>query len=163
MTRTQFVLLFSIISMSLVLLVACSSISPSTTSSSSSIQSAENLTQAFISAYEARHAADWLSLFSNEAIFMDNGNPSFRKEGGEGEYVRNSQTYVNYLFQKENFAMKFSSHFVSADGHFIALTSIFTDTGKDGNPASVPMVIILEVKDGKIIREDDYYDSSPYY
>jgi ketosteroid isomerase-like protein len=161
MTRTQFVLLFSIISMSLVLLVACSSISPSTTSSSSSIQSAENLAQAFISAYEARHAADWLNLFSNEAIFMDNGNPSFRKEGGV--YARDSQTYVNYLFQKENFAMKFSSHFVSADGHFIALTSIYTDTGKDGNPASVPMVIILEVKDGKIIREDDYYDSSPYY
>ena len=161
MTRTQFVLLFSIISMSLVLLVACSSLSPSTTSSSSSIQSAENLAQAFISAYEARHAADWLSLFSSEAIFMDNGNPTSRKFGGV--YVRNSQTYVNYLFQKENFAMKFSSHFVSADGHFIALTSIYTDTGKDGNPASVPMVIILEVKDGKIIREDDYYDSSPYY
>jgi limonene-1,2-epoxide hydrolase len=38
-----------------------------------------------------------------------------------------------------------------------------TFTGKDGNLASVPIMVILEVKDGKIIREDDYYDGSPFF
>ena len=162
MTRIQFFLSFTILSMSLVVVVACSSHTPSGVSNQSSpVQVAENLAQAFISSYEAKQAADWLNLFSYEAVFMDNGNATSRKEGVV--YIRHSQTYVNYLFSLQNFSMKFSSHFVSEDGRFIALTATYTNTGKDGNPASVPMEIILEVKDGKIIREDDYYDSSPFY
>jgi hypothetical protein len=32
--------------------------------------------------------------------------------------------------------------------------------GKDKEPASVPMVILLELRNGKITREADYYDGS---
>jgi len=160
MTRIKFLIFFTILSMGLVLVVACSSLSPSPTHTSQTTV-AESIAQAFISSYEAKQAADWLNLFSSEAVFMDNGNATSRKEGVV--YIRHSQTYVNYLFSLQNFSMKFSSPFVSEDGRFIALTGTYTYTGKDGNPASVPMEIILEVKDGKIIREDDYYDSSPFY
>jgi ketosteroid isomerase-like protein len=162
MTRIKFLLSFTILSMGLVVVVACSSRTPSGVSNQSSpVRVAENLAQAFISSYEAKQAADWLNLFSYEAVFMDNGNPTYRKLGVV--YIRNDQIAINHLFSLQNFSMKFSSHFVSEDGRFIALTGTYTYTGKDGNPASVPMEIILEVKDGKIIREDDYYDSSPFY
>ena len=59
--------------------------------------------------------------------------------------------------------MKLNSHFVLRDGRFVAVTGTYTTTGKDGNLTSVPIVIILEVIDGKIIREDQYYDNSPFY
>ena len=162
MNRTKFPLFFIILSMSLVLLVSCASPAPSAVSNQSSpVQVAEKLAQAFISSYEAKQATDWLNLFSSEAVFMDNANATYRKEGVV--YMRDNKTYVSYLFALKNFSMKFSSHFVSEDGRFIALTGIYTNTGKDGNPASVPMEIILELKDGMVIREDDYYDSGPFY
>ncbi len=160
MTRIKFLIFFTILSLSSVVVVACSSLSPSPTHTSPTTV-AESIAQAFISAEEAKQAADYLGLFAYEAVFMDNSNATLRKLGGL--YVRNSQQHVIDIFKQKNYGVKFSSHFVSEDGRFIALTGIYTNTGKDGNPASVPLEIILEVKDGKIIRQDDYYDSSPFY
>jgi ketosteroid isomerase-like protein len=158
---------FAILSISLILLVACSSISPSATAAlppptaTVEISVVEDLAQAFISAYESEQVTDYLALFSYDAIFMDNSTP-FRNYV-VADLVRNSRTYVNNLFKNTNFGMKLNSHFVSRDGRFVALTGTYTNTGKDGNPASVAIVIILEVKDGKIIREDQYYDNSLFY
>jgi ketosteroid isomerase-like protein len=153
MKRAGFPLCFAILSISL--FVACSGNSPSATAT------AEKVAQAFISAFEAEQVGDYMALFQQDAIYMDNSNATMRKEGAD--YIRNYFTYVNYLFQHTNFAYKFSSYFVSPDGRFIALSGTYTNTGKDGKIASVPLQVILEVKDGKIIREDDYYDSSPFY
>jgi len=121
----------------------------------------EEFAQAFIAAYESEQATDYLALFSYEAIFMDNSTP-FRSYV-VADLIRNSGSYVNNLFKNTNFGMKLNYHFVSRDGRFVALTGTYTNTGKDGNLASVPIVIILEVIDGKIIREDQYYDNSPFY
>jgi ketosteroid isomerase-like protein len=157
---------FAILSIGLLVLVACSSMSPSATATlppptaTAVISVVEDLAQAFISAYESEQAADYLALFSYEAIYMDNSIPYNNGEGAI--FVRNSRTYVNHLFKNTNFGMKLNSHFVSRDGRFVALTGTYTNTGKDGNPASVSIVIILEVKDGKIIREDWYYDNSSF-
>jgi ketosteroid isomerase-like protein len=129
--------------------------------STADISVVENLAKAYIFAYESEQAADYLALFSYEAIFLDNSTP-FRSYV-IAELVRNSGPYVNNLFKNTNFGMKLDSHIVSRDGRFIALTGTYTNTNKDGNLASVPIVIILEVKDGKIIREDQYYDNSPFY
>ncbi len=127
----------------------------------SPVSAAESLAQAYIAANDGKQAVDYLDLFSDDAVYMDNGNAAAREEGVV--YVRNSRTYVIYLFSLKNYAMKMSSHFVSADGRFIALSGTYTNTGKDGNPASVPVAVLLEVKDGKLVREDVYYDSSPFY
>jgi hypothetical protein len=125
------------------------------------ISDIEDLSQVFISAYASEQAADYLALFSYDAIFMDNSTP-FRSSV-EADLIRNSESYVNNLFKTTNFGMKLNSHFISRDGRFVALTGTYTNTGKDGNLASVPIVIILEVKDGKILREDWYYDNSTFY
>jgi hypothetical protein len=79
------------------------------------------------------------------------------------DLVRNSGAYVRNLFKNTNFGIKVHFHFISRDGRFVALTGTYTNTGRDGNLASVPVVIILEVKDGKIVREDWYYDNSLFY
>lgn len=121
----------------------------------------EDLARAFILAYESEQAADYLALFSDEAIFLDNSTP-FRNEV-VADLVRNSGTYVNNVFKKTNFAMKLDSHFVSRDGRFVAFTGQYSNTGKAGNLATVPIVVILEVRDGKIMREDWYYDNSVFY
>jgi ketosteroid isomerase-like protein len=167
MTRKQFLLLFVGLSLLNVMAAACSGLSPSPTPTlppptpTSPIPATESLAQAFVTTYEAKQAADWLALFSNDALFMDNGNPAARKEGVM--YMRDQHTYVKYLFALPHFSMKFSSHFVSDDGRFIALSGTYTFTDKKGEIASVPIMIILEVKDGKIVREDDYYDGSPFF
>ncbi len=133
--------------------------SPETATAAYSI--VENLADNFVMAYETENATNYLGLFTYEAIFADNSTP-FRSYV-TAELVRNSGNYVNNLFKNTNFRLKFSSHIVSRDGRFIALTGTYTKTGKDGNLASVPIVIVLEVKDGKIIREDQYYDNSLFY
>ena len=167
MTLKQHLLFCAGLFLFLVMAAACSGLSPSPTPTlplptpTSPVLAAESVAQAFITAYEAKQAENWLALFSNDALFMDNGNDEFRKEGAH--YVRNEQTFVKHLFSLKNFSMKFNSYFVSDDGRFIALNGTYTSTGKDGNPASVPIMIILEVVDGKIIREDDYYDGSPFF
>ncbi len=167
MTRKQFLLLFVGLSLLSVMTASCSNLPSSPTPTlppptpTSPIPATENLAQAFITTYEAKQAADWLALFSNDALFMDNGSPHARKEGVR--YMRDDQTYVKYLFSLPHFSMKFGSHFISDDGRFIALSGTYTFTGKKGELASVPIMIILEVEDGKIIREDDYYDGSPFF
>ena len=124
------------------------------------ISAVEDLAQAFIAAYEAERPGDYLGLFSDDAIYLDNSIP-YRSQV-VADPVRSSGSYVRYLFTRPNFGMKFHSHIVARDGRFVALTGTYTNTGKDGNPASVPIVVILEVKAGKIIREDWYYDNTPF-
>ncbi len=122
---------------------------------------AESLAQAYIAANAGKDAVAYLDLFSYDAVYMDNSNATARNEGVV--YMRNGRSYVIYLFSLKNYGMKMNSHFVSVDGRFVALSGTYTNTGKDGNPASVPVAVILEVRDGKLIREDVYYDPSPFY
>ena len=169
MTHFRKLLSVAILSVGLIAAAACSTPSPAPTpiptapipTPTSPAAVADSLALAFITAEESKQAADYLDLFWDDAIYMDNSNATSRQLGGE--YMRNSHSIVIEMFKHENYAMKWNSHFVSADGRFIALSGTYTNTGKDGNPASVPIAVILEVKDGKLIREDVYYDPSPFY
>jgi hypothetical protein len=167
MKRKQFLLLLAGSFLFMVIGAGCSVLSHSPTPTlppptpTAPIPAAENLAEDFVSTYEAKQASEWLALFSQDAFFLDNGNPHAREEGPM--YIRDNKTYVKYLFSLPHFSMKFSSYFISNDGRFIALSGIYTFTGKDGKLASVPIMIILEVQDGVIIREVDYYDGSPFF
>jgi ketosteroid isomerase-like protein len=55
-------------------------------------------------------------------------------------------------FSDEKFKSKLNRFFVSADGHFAAVQGIYDDA----KTMSTPMVILIEVKDGKIIKQYDY-------
>jgi hypothetical protein len=116
--------------------------------------------KAFISAYEAKSAKDYLAAFDKDAIYTDLGRASIRNSGSM--YVRDLNTAILQTFKEPVFQYKVNSSFVSDDGRFAAIDGIYTDVGKDKKPASVPMVILLELRDGKIIHETDYYDGSPF-
>jgi hypothetical protein len=131
---------------------------PTTTADISVVQ---NLAEAYISAIGSKQASDYLALYSYDAIFLDSSTPY--RSSGLYDLVRNSQNYVINLFKNTNFGMKLDSYVVSRDGRFIVLTGTYTNMGKDGNLSSVPIIIILEVKDGKIIRDDWYYDNNSFY
>ncbi len=167
MLHKNFLLIFAGFFILLVMVASCSGASTSFTPTmlaitpTSPVAGAEDLAQAFITTYEAKQATEWLALFSENALFQDNGSPYARDEGAL--HMHDNITYVKYLFALPHFSMKFSSHFISTDGRFITLVGTYTFTGKDGKSASVPIVIILEQQDGKIIREDDYYDGSPFF
>lgn len=148
------------------LLAACglNSTTPAQTPSptaTADIPIVQNLAQAFMAAYRSENVGNYFSLFSDDAVFLDNSTP-FRSFVTY-ELVRNSQNYVSNLFKSTNFVMELNTYVVSRDGRFIFLTGTYTNTGKDGKLASVPIVIILEVENGKIVREDQYYDNSRFY
>jgi ketosteroid isomerase-like protein len=116
--------------------------------------------KAFIAAYEAKSAKDYLATFDKDAVYTDLGRASIRNSGSM--YVRDLSSAVAQAFQEPDFQFKVNSSFVSDDGRFAAIDGVYTDVGKDKKPASVPMVILLELRDGKIVHETDYYDGSPF-
>jgi ketosteroid isomerase-like protein len=115
---------------------------------------------AYIAAYQAKDTQQILPLFSGDAIYMDQGSPEFRAIGEMN--VSSITTAWAQTFQDPLFQVNFESYFISSDGTSAALKTVYTDKNANGNPTSVPMIIILEIKDGKIVREDDYYDYSPF-
>ncbi len=59
--------------------------------------------------------------------------------------------------------MKLNCHYATRDDRFRAFTGTCANAGTEGNRAAVLIVIILEVKDGKIHRPDWYDDNSTFY
>ena len=152
MTRRIYLALFVVLAV--LALTACSS------GPSPAVSKADTLVKAYITAYQAKDAKQTLSLFSEDAIYMDQGSPGFRSTGEM--YARNFNTAWAQTFQDPLFQVKFETHFISSDGTSATLKTVYTNKGKNGNTASVPMIIMLGIKDGKIVREDDYYDFSPF-
>ncbi len=165
--RSRYPFFLAVSSICLLQLVTCSGVSPEPpvttvpTTATVTISAVEDVTRAFISAYEAKEPADYLALFSDDAIFLDNSVP-YRSEVVV-DLVRISGPYVRNLFTRTNFGIKFQSRTISRDGRRVALTGSYSNTGKDGNLASVPIIVMIEIKDGKIVREDQYYDNTAFY
>jgi hypothetical protein len=53
--------------------------------------------------------------------------------------------------------------FVSSDGQFTTFEGTFTYIGKDKTISSVPVVAILEFKEGKNIHEALYHDGRKFF
>jgi len=121
---------------------------------------AKAVVKAFVSAYEAKSAKNYLAVFDTDAIYSDAGRASIRNAGSM--YVRDLNMAIAQTFQEPDFQFKVNSSFVSDDGRFAAIDGVYTDVGKDKKVVSVPMVILLELRNGKIIHETDYYDGSPF-
>jgi hypothetical protein len=150
-------LLAGALALSLFVSAACGAAQPT---GGGALAGSKAAVKAFVSAYEAKSAKDYLAVFDKDAIYSDLGRASIRNAGSM--YVRDLNTAIAQTFQEPDFQFKAKSSFVSDDGRFAAIDGIYTDVGKDKKPASVPMVILLELRDGKIIHETDYYDGSPF-
>jgi len=114
---------------------------------------AESLVEAYISAYEAKDAGAYLSLFSKDADYIDFAVQVHAK-------ISQLKHELASSFHREGFRFGIHSFFISADGQFAALQGTYTDSTRTGEPASVPIASLLRISGGKITREALYYDGS---
>ncbi len=121
---------------------------------SADIAAAEAIAKKFTEASSTKNADQYIALLSTDYNFMDYG-----VNDGPINYSEMKLTAPT-LFQIPNFQLKISSTIVSADGRFITVLSMYTFSSKNGQPATVPAVGILEIRDGKITSETWYYDGS---
>ena len=113
----------------------------------------DSLLNAYISAYKAKDARAYLSLFSPEADYVDFGVQVHAKISQLRDELASS-------FRRQSFRLVFHSSFLSADGKSAALQGTYNDTGRSGDPASVPIASLLQLAGHKITREALYYDGS---
>ena len=111
------------------------------------------LATTYASAYEAKDADAYLSLFSRDADYVDFAVQVYAK-------IRSLKEELRRSFQRHDFQMSVHSIFVSSDGGFAALRGTYTDTTRSQHQVSVPIVSILEMRSGKIQKESLYYDGS---
>ena len=116
---------------------------------------AETLVKAYIAAYEAKDATEYLSLFSKDAVYVDFAVQVHAK-------IRQLREELVSSFRRQSFQFSIRSFFVSGDGRFAALQGRYRDSVKSGQSASVPIAAFLEIHEGKITREALYYDGSQF-
>ena len=118
-------------------------------------RTARSLVTAYVSAYQVKDVAAYLSLFSKGADYVDYGVQVHKK-------IRQLKEELRLSFHREEFHLVIHSFFVSTDGRFAALMGSYTDTERSGRAISVPIVSILEFHNGEIIKESLYYDGSDF-
>lgn len=144
--------------------VACSQVQPTrvvtsvpVTPTASPVSIAETLAKQYWTAYETKNADLYYSLFSSDALYMDYG-VNF---GPLRVMDIKDETYSG--FASKYFEYKITSSYVSADGSHVTLEGTYTDWVKGGNnTVSVPCLSILEIRDGKIVKESLYYNGAPF-
>jgi hypothetical protein len=124
-----------------------------TTDTRSTSGSRDSLLTAYTSAYQARDARVYLSLFAPDADYVDYGVQVHAK-------ISQLKDELTSSFQRQAFRLVFHSGFLSADGKSAALQGTYTDSARSGDPASVPIASFLQIVGGKITREALYYDGS---
>ena len=113
----------------------------------------DSLLNAYISAYQAKDARAYLSLFSQDADYVDFAVQVHAK-------ISQLKGELASSFHRESFRLVFHSSFLSADGKSAALQGTYNDSARGGEPASVPIASFLQIAKGKITREAIYYDGS---
>ncbi|MGE5248810.1 MAG: nuclear transport factor 2 family protein [Bacteroidota bacterium] len=114
------------------------------------------LVQGWVDAYHAKDADKFMSFFAEDAVYLDTAIKDF------GTFSRDSlDRMVHSTFQEEGFKIEVTSFFVSPDGKFAVAQGSYYDLNKAGKQVAMPVAMILEIRDGKIIKETDYYDRGP--
>jgi ketosteroid isomerase-like protein len=134
-------------------------VAPPSTVAPSAVLQAESIAQQYASAFEERDVDKYFLLHSDDALYVDNGIGYDSKPAKVRLYVQELQALFRYV---DSFQVKMTSHFISTDGRFVVLQGTYSDWGKSGFPTTVPIVIVVEIREGKIVQETAYYDGSPF-
>jgi len=116
----------------------------------------EALVREWVSAYEAKDADRFIALYADDIYYADWAIGAFI-EGKDGW-----SSGVRSTFPEAAFAFKATSSFVSADGRFATVEGSYSDNDNEGRVVTVPMASVLEFRDGKIVKETDYYDAGAF-
>jgi ketosteroid isomerase-like protein len=111
------------------------------------VAATSSMVTAWEAAYNDKDTEAFLFFYADEAKLTQVIDPEWR------EFTKNSlEQEMTSQFASEKFVSQLADFFVSADGHFVAVQGTYDDA----KTMDTPMVIILEVRDGKIIAEYDY-------
>ena len=136
-------------------------VAPGSPAARTAIAEATATIEQWLAAYNDRDAASFLSFYAEDAKYVDVVSPRWR-------IMTKSQLAADVAsrFPRSEFAVQArtgtpgsamgSSFFVSADGRFAAVQGTYADEVAGGGLVDQPMLVILELRAGQIIRQYNY-------
>ncbi|HVP21333.1 MAG TPA: nuclear transport factor 2 family protein [Anaerolineaceae bacterium] len=98
-------------------------------------------------AYNSRNAQAYLSSYADQAEYTDATSAQWRVLSRTG-----LEKEIAASFTDPEFKSKLDTFFVSANGRYAAVQGVY----KDAKTVDIPMVVILEIENGKIINQHNY-------
>ncbi len=142
------------------LAVSSGAVAPGSPAAKTAIAEATATIEQWLAAYNGRDAASFLSFYAEDARYVDLVSPKWR-------VMTKSQLAADVAsrFSRDEFQSKLerplgsamdSAYFVSSDGRFAAVQGTYADEIAGGRLVDRPMLVILELRAGQIIRQYNY-------
>jgi ketosteroid isomerase-like protein len=139
------------------LAVPSGALAPGSPAANTAVAEATATIEQWLAAYNGRDAATFLSFYAEDARYVDLVSPKWR-------VMTKSQLAADVAsrFPRDEFQSKLerplgsatdSAYFVSPDGRFAAVQGTYLDRG---TPGGLPMLIVLELEAGQIVRQHNY-------
>ncbi len=115
--------------------------------SAQAITDVQNLIVAWETAYNTKDIQKFLSFYADKLQYTQVVSPDWRV------FTKNKLVKeMTARFSSLSFKSGLSSFIVSADGHYAAVQGLYTDERTN----NTPMLMILQIQDGKIVQQYDY-------
>jgi len=140
--------------------IARRAVAPGSPTAQTAIAEATATISKWLSAFNGRNAASFLSFYAGDAKYVDVVSPRWR-------VMTKSRLAADVAsrFPRSEFASKLEpepgspideAFFVSADGRFAAVQGTYADETSGGAPVDQPMLVILELRAGQIVRQYNF-------
>ena len=114
--------------------------------------------EAYLDAFFAKDLDAVMDTFADDVVFVDQTSSDYL----EGEDAV-AAMYTGALRMTDPERSAVTDRFVAADGTFAASEWEWIGTSFYGKPFDLPLVVVHEYRDGKIVREAMYYASPNAY
>ena len=121
-------------------------------------QAAQVLVEAYITTNVEYDAEGLLALYADDIFWMDYG-------GDDGPLAKGDLNYiVPGIMAAEEFEIEFFSYLVTSDGKYAVVEGNYSEiSALTGKWVEAPFVLVLEIRDNLIVREEWYYNDSPLH
>jgi ketosteroid isomerase-like protein len=120
---------------------------------SESPEETRKVVQSWMNAHQSLDADKLMSCYAEDVVYLN----VVIKDFGTVTYDGLNKS-IRKDFQKDGFRMELVSSFISPDGKFAAIQGTYYDLNSAGRQISMPIAIVLEFRDGEIVKETDYFD-----
>lgn len=136
------------------LLVACSAqSSPAISDSPESAEATNKLVQGWMDAYQEKDVEEFMSYYDEDMQYLN----VVIKDFGTVTFDGLSKSIRNDLLDDDS-GWEFVSFFVDSNGNFAVIEGMYYELNRSDKQVSIPIAIVLEIRNGKIIRQTDYFD-----
>ena len=111
------------------------------------------LLQGWMDACHGVDAEKYMSYYSESLTYL---NVAIKDFGTITYDDFNTNTHDD--FRQEGCDIEFNLFFISPDGKSVAIEGTYNTRNRSGRQVSILIAIILEIQNGKIVRQTDYLD-----